>query len=505
MLYSGSALKLKRKHAGSITPGTPLLKEVLSEYIKEPYEIFSLEREWSPGSGASLFKISTKSRDIFLKAMNLEITIESKLEKEKCFIDIAAIRNEHDFIKVIKEKLNLENVPGIIFYTERNNFGFLATEWLTRFSDLIESLDMDEIMRIYNCIHNFAYCLFKNGIVHTDIQENNILFRNKTPVIADFGETRYLQQDLPFNDSIDYKGTNRYGHLGKMPLTKNSGIKGYTCLSRFKKVFDKYIIKKLYGFAKECIFDNSCPYNKDVLQEEDRRIYQSIQIGELKISGQRPFVDERHLAAKTIIEKFILKYGSLVYVDIGSNTGSFCFEIAKLKGISRCIGIEAYEKYVKFANALKFILNSPKTVFYNIVCGEENMQNKIPELNVQSDKRKFVSLFSVYHHIENKESCLDWLKELSPAGVMIEFATQERYYRERGSWDKEAEYIKEKLKVKYANKICTSADYKRPIVVFSDESISYNTMLWLKAVSLIALMKYFFRNLCRRLGRIKFK
>ncbi len=111
--------------------------------------------------------------------MSLSIHVESKLEKEKSFIEIPSIRNEYNFIKKVKDEIGFENVPGVIFYEESEGFGFLATEWLESFEDAMECMNIEETIQVYNRIHNFVKSLFRNNILHTDIHENNIRFRGK--------------------------------------------------------------------------------------------------------------------------------------------------------------------------------------------------------------------------------------------------------------------------------------------------------------------------------------
>ncbi len=497
MEFSQAALENKKKYFGMITTKSLLLKKVIKKYINEGYELRQLERQWEPGGGSSLFQIKTTTQKIFLKAMSLNINVESKLEGEESFIEIPSIKNEYNFITEIK-KISKEDTPEILFYEEAEEFGFLAMEWLESFEEIIETLNIEETIKTYNEIEDFVRNLFKNSIIHTDIHEKNIRFRKKRPVVIDFGETRYFHQDVKFEYSLDNIGKNKYGDVGEMPIIDKNDIKGYTCLLRLRRLFNRSLIEKLESFSRECKFDNSCQFNRDIYQKPDERIYQSVNFGNLKIQGHRPLGDEREKLIKLMCNLISIRYRNLIYMDVGSNIGNFCFEIAKLKKVIRSIGIEAFNNYVIFANALKFILDMGKVSFYNVVCGNENLFIKIPYMERHSDFNYFVSLMSVYHHIENKENCLKDLKKLSPIGLLIEFATQERYYPVRKNWRTEANYIKTILNYKFSYLISESKDYRRPIMLFTNDKSLYLEAL---SVRFCLLLKKKLKNIIINISR----
>ncbi len=480
MEFSQTELENKTRFLDSIRKENSLLKEIINRYLGEDYSLKKIEREWEPGGGSSLFQIQMRNQKIFLKVMNLNINIESKLEKEKAFIKTPSIRNEYDFIREIRNKTGQEHIPAIIFYEEINEFGFLAYEWLEPFDKTLEQMTINEVIETYNEIDCFVNALFDHDIVHTDIHENNIRFRGKTPVIIDYGETRYFRQDLQYHQSLDYTGINKYGNVDYMPVIKRDTVEGYTCLLRLKKVFDKYLIKKLRLFADQCNFDDTCPFNKDILQEPDSRIYQSVDVGGLKIEGQRPLSDEREKLVTKIASFLSFRYSDLIYMDIGCNVGIFCLEVSRLKRVMRCIGIEAFENYVTFATGLKFLKNVEKVSYYKLKCGEDIIHESIEEIKDFQHIKKFITLMSVYHHISNKEKCLESIKHLSPAGVMIEFATQDRYYPERGNWSNESEYIKNMLNCSYSITIIETKDYKRPLVLFTNDRVVYSVVLLMR-------------------------
>jgi malonyl-CoA O-methyltransferase len=114
--------------------------------------------------------------------------------------------------------------------------------------------------------------------------------------------------------------------------------------------------------------------------------------------------------------------------------------------------------------------------------------------------KTFISLMAVYHHLGNKERCLEDIKQISPAGLMIEFATQDRYYPERKNWESESQYIQNKLNHRYSILICRSMDYGRPIMLFTNDKFLYLAAGYLR---LNRLFKTNLRTLRSRLSPLK--
>ena len=492
MQFSNDIIQNKMKYINVVDKNTSILNKILKKYINGNFKIQQIEREWFPGGGSNLFKIVTKNKNYFLKVMCLKIFIESKLEKEKKFLKIPSIKNEYFFIKEIK-KFNIDNIPRIVFYDELENYGFLATEWLEPFEKTIKYMNIDEIIEAYIKIYNFVKSLFENNIIHTDIHEKNIRFRGKIPVMIDYGEARYFRQDTSFEKSLDYAGINKYGNVGKMPISNNNQVNGHTCLKRLKLVFDSYMEKKLLEYSQKCNFGDNCPFNKDILQQPDDRVYQSIKYKGLNIEGQRPGDDRREKFVKFVCKYYSEKFNKLTYIDIGSNIGAFCFKVAELPRVERIFGVEAFKNYIRFAEGVRFILNSGKIMFCNLVCGKDDIYKKICEFdNNIISKKILVTILSTYHHIENKEFFLSNLKKIKPEILLMEFATQDRYYSERGNWENEVFFIKEALKFKFINFLGISEDYKRPLVIYSREKMGI--LLRVKLKFKVDLGKKYFKK-----------
>jgi len=455
MLFNNEVLHKKIFFLDAVLQ-TDFTENIVAQYIAEPFSIKLIPRTWEPGGGATLFCIETNDKRYFLKAKHANLLLESRLESEPNFSSQKSLKNEFDILTAI----NTPWVPKVIFYAEHNNFTFLALEWLEPFEQVVNKMEVGELWQAWNDLTNLVKDLFKRNIVHTDIHELNICFRDDKLVLCDFEEARIVHQNLSFEESLDYCGENLYGNVGFFPSETGKGPPGLTCLLRIRDVFRKLIKNKLPEYLRQCHFDNECPFNLDSLQEQDDRIYQSLNFPDLSVQGQRPERDFRLLLLSYFLSKVSLKDHYVEHLDIGSNLGMFCFKASEHKYVKSSVGIEAFPSFVEAANILKFTYGFEKVNFYEFICG----RNTLLELKKNFN---FVTMLSVYHHISEKDFFLDDLKRLSPSWLLVEFATQERYYKERGSLGKEVAYVQEKLSYPFVYHLADSPDYQRPLILYT--------------------------------------
>jgi predicted Ser/Thr protein kinase len=460
MDFNPAAIDSKKIHLDEILNHRREIERVVARHITEAFTIVDLQRTWEPGGGATLFRIQAADGAYFLKVKHRTVTVESRLESENGYSTKSSLRNEYEIL----QGLAVEYAPKVIFFDEWESFDFLALEWLDPFGEVVSRMSTTEILRVWETLVSDVRDLFTRGIVHTDIHEKNICFRGKRPILCDFEEARYLPQDTTFEKSLDFAGDNRYGNVGNMPEVEGV-LPGLTCLARLRSVFEESVRSRLPEMIRRCNFDDSCPFNLDKLQEPDARVYQSIDLGDLRIEGQRSGRDPRLLIAAHILCKVGRKRDKVFHLDIGSNMGVFCFKAARYPFVAASVGLEAFEPYVSCAKALAFVLRLDNVRFHRFVCGED-------DLSLVAEPSALVTMLSVYHHIANKDAFLDSLRLLTPEAVLAEFATQERYYPERGSWEKEVEHILSHLNYVYAHLLVFSSDYKRPIVLFTNQRLS---------------------------------
>jgi len=473
MLFSPEAIKNKTDHLDSILSHPELVEQVIGTHLSTPFQVEKLERYWEPGGGATLFRIQTESESYFLKVKHRSVFVESRLESAPDFDRRPSLENEAQFLAL----LDSPQTPGVLFYEERDAYCFLALHYLEPFAQAVGRMSFTCLLEAWDELESFIRELHARGIVHSDLHEGNLCFRDDKLVVCDFEEARFLKQELPFEASLDYCGRNLLGDVGEYPSATGKGIGGLTCLVRLREVFQQLVRERLSGFLSECHFDQSCPFNCDELQEEDPRIYQSVNLAGLSIAGQRPVRDSR----KNVLTYFLFRQwqkqkAPVRHLDLGSNLGTFCFHAAGLPFVAETRGFEAFDRYIEAANALRFLLQADKVRFEHFVCGTSNLAD------TGYSGAEVCSMLSVYHHISDREAFLAALRQQRPALLLAEFATQERYYPERGSVFKEIEFVRERLGYRHAVSLMNSSDYLRPLVLFTDEPLSAADRFFMRLV-----------------------
>ncbi|MEI6701942.1 MAG: hypothetical protein WCL71_00220 [Deltaproteobacteria bacterium] len=458
MVINSKVIAIKNQQIDAIHSRPEVLQKLIENQGFHDSEIKKINRIWEPGGGSSLFKLLCPAGDIFLKVKSSEILVENRLECEKQFPTSSSLSNEWFFLTSLASS-GLPWVPKVFFYDEIDNFQFIGFEFLSSFHEQMSKMTIEHILIAWTTIEAAVRHLYSNGIVHTDIHENNICFRGSQPILIDFEEMRYLKQEVPFQESLDVAGENKYGKVGEFP-EGHSKFSGRTCLNRLKKVFQFELSSKLPKLLEKCHFDQGCQYNLDELQEADARIYQSVSFDGTNIEGQRPLRDERLELIDCLFRNIQISSKNIVHLDIGSNLGRFCIQASKIPRVLESHGVEASSNYVLAAKAIAFVTESKNALFHNLVCGVDSIFNVCPNANI-------VTMLSVYHHISYKDYFLNDIKKLPIDYLIGEFATQDRFYPERGTMNAELMHIGHELNLLHQTTISISADYFRPIVLFS--------------------------------------
>lgn len=461
MQFNPAALAAKQRHLDAILADPARVSRVVRALLADvACEITPLPRPWEPGGGASLFQVTTAGDAYFLKVKHLSVTVESKLEGEAAFSSEPSLRNEHRFLLRLADQ---PFVPAVRAYVEEGDHAFLLLEWLTPFEAAVPALGPGMLTEVFAAVEAAVGALYDRGIVHTDVHEKNLLFRGTTPVLADFEEARDLPQREPFRESLDAVGTTVLGDVGAMP-TGPGRVAGLTCLARLRAVFTELVRARLEPLIQSCNFDSSCPFLTALDHGTDARVYQSIQVPGLAVAGQRPADDPRiPMIARVAARLFDRPY---THLDVGSNVGMFNLAMARQPEVRRSIGVEAYDKYVELAKTLAFLAGVANVAFHCAVAGEDALAARLA-----GDSVDLVTIYSVYHHIRNKERFLADLTALAPAYVMLEMASQPECYDGR-TWEAEVELISRGLGMPFGQVLGRSADYARPIVLLSKVPIA---------------------------------
>ncbi|MDR0307496.1 MAG: methyltransferase domain-containing protein [Chitinispirillales bacterium] len=468
MKFNKDVIQLKERYLDSV-PYEFVLKSAKHFLGKEQIQITPVNRPWNPGGGSQLFIANSESNSCFIKAKHKSILVESALESENEFISVSSLENERNFLNKLSYS---HHIPKLLGFQEYDDYLFLAVEVLSPFST-IHRLNPVQIIKSFELLYSFVRELYDMNIIHTDIHEKNVCFREDlTPVIIDFEEARYKKQNVPFECSLDVKGQCEGDDVGNFPIFNNSDIPGFTCMNRLKKVFNSIIKDKLPEYIAKCNFDNSSSFNLDTEQQPDERIYQSINLPDFTIQGQRPINDKRYEQVNDILLYAHSILGRPLHVvDLGSNMGMFSFFCADNAQTASIVGLEGDPRYVEAAKILSFYNDSDKVIFVEYATG----------IVPYSWKTDVLLMLSVYHHVSDKDAFLQELGASNITCILGEFATQERYYPQRGNVYAEIEYIKKVLNFKHAQQISITSDYQRPMIAFhngqSESIYSFNKVV----------------------------
>ncbi len=347
------------------------------------------------------------------------------------------------------------HVPQTFQYSESGEFGFLLLESLVPFADRVGELSAAELVAVYGKLEALTRTMFARNIVHTDIHEQNVMFRGAEPVLIDFEEARVLAQDCAFEESLDYVGATRLGTVGDMP-SETGALPGHTCLSRLRDVVKPLVRAKLDALIQQCNFDSACPFLAALDHGKDERIYQSIDLANLRVEGQRPLQDNRIPQVLDAVRRHFTR--PISHLDIGSNLGRFNLELSRSDLVARSIGVEAYHTYVDLSRVIAFLADNPKVRFHCAECGKDRLSDVLAGESIDC-----VTIYSVYHHIRDKAAFLADLKQLDPELVLFEMPVQPECYSGK-TWQQEMDFICAALGAPGWELVARSDDYERPIL-----------------------------------------
>ena len=463
MQFSAHALDEKTKHLDEIKKYPDVLKRVIVRNIGPDFQIVENQRVWTGGGGTAYIILSSRGK-YFLKVKNKSVCVESKLEEEEDFIDEACV--EHEKNMLVYARNAGVNVPDTIFFDTEDKFQFLATSYVEdSLLDVLKKASVEEILNLWRELVDNVRKLFNAGMIHSDVHEYNLRVSNGHVVLIDLEETRFLSQNCEFERSLDYCGFNGISSLGDFPLAQEQKYSVKTnSLLRMHQVFKKYLIPKVYDYIKECNYDSLNGICTALDHGKSELTYQSIRNKYFSIKGQRGLKDKRPDLIEAIL-KNVLADQNWTFVDVGSNNGLFCREIAKrFSGKIRSIGLEGFHKFNVLAEALAFIEDCKNVEYKDFLCGEDDLRS----LGINNNC--FMTVCSVWHHIQKKDVFMQQLKKMNLKYILFEMPFQKECYEGR-TWEDEIEIIKEKLGFADECYLAVSADYNRPLVLISKEKM----------------------------------
>lgn len=488
MQFNKNAIENKIKHLDEIKFYPELLQKFLEKHLGVNATIKELPRRWT-GGGATLYLIEYDQKKAFLKIKHQDVTVESKLEEEEAFIQESCLFHEYTMLQ--KARNAGVSVPDVIFYDKAEGFELLATEHIPfSLENALQHGDVVHILNLWNSLLNNIRKLFNAGMVHSDIHEYNIRCKSLDEVVLiDFEECRDFKQNCIFEDSLDYVGTNGKSSLGDFPLCNEQKFSIHiNCLLRMKQVFKEYVAEKTKQYLNECNYDSSNGICTSLDHGKSEKTYQPIKNNFFEVDGQRNGEDKRPEIINSICDE-LLKNQKYTFIDIGSNNGLFCREHSKhTNGTSKSIGLEGFQKFNVLARALALLDDCENIEYCDFLCGEDDLQT----LNI--NEPCFVSICSVWHHIQKKQTFLEQLRQLDVLYVFLEMAVQEECYESR-SWEKEVENIKTILAFSDSMILGYSSDYQRPMILISKNQLTIAQKKRLEKIIKKMLQKSFWQHL----------
>ena len=463
MIFSEDVIEAKQKHADDAKNEIEIIKAFLESRINGEYTIEIIEKEGN-GGGATLFHIKGSKINSFLKVKNKTVFVESKLEEESEYIHESALYHEY---RMLEEAQNANvSVPRVLFYGCDDKYDYLATEYICDcLLKELEKCDIEKLIELWNDLEQNVKRLFENDIVHTDIHEHNIMCQNGKIVLIDFEEARFLNQNVSFEDSLDYCGYNEKSNVGLHPcyMLDEYGVP-YTCLNRMKELFKDYMVNKIVEFSKECNYDSTNGICNTLDHGLSNKIYQGINNKYMTIAGQRN-ADERIYYIEAVCD-YLLPDKRFDFIDVGSNNGLFCREMAKYYE-NKCnyYGLEGTHNFNILAKGLAFLEDAKNTKYVDFICGEDSLD----DLHIEGEC--VFTICSVWHHILKKDQFLSELKKRNIRALILEMAVQDKVYDGKG-WKEELKRIENVLEFKGEYILSYSNDYMRPLVLITPNEIT---------------------------------
>ena len=238
-----------------------LMKYSKYKKFKENYEII---REIGQGSFSKVYLVKNILDNKFYAAKKIdkENILEDNINTSMEYWE----KNIFDYIKSVPN----ENIVKSIEYFENSDYIFFIYEYIP--NGMLEKYDKIIIKGIYK---GLLY-LYKHGIIHRDIKAKNIIMKDNTPFIIDFGLSKIMSKNNLCYESygtleyiapeiLEGKGYNHkcdvwsFGIMlhslkyGNTPFDSDENEKGD---SNNKEEIIKQIMEKEYEKKENCPYDD---------------------------------------------------------------------------------------------------------------------------------------------------------------------------------------------------------------------------------------------------------
>lgn len=300
---------------------------------------------------------------------------------------------------------------------------------------LRDQLSTDEKMKILKDVEDATKYINGEGILHTDISSENIIWDGSKCYLIDFEEAKLINSPINMNNSPDFIGGPPccWGDIGY-------GYKTYLCIDSLREwlLYPEFLNLK-DGTTRSGIWNpdsigNTC---EPETTPDDDSIYQNITFGNDIMTGQRnPELRFYYLCASKKVS-----FDNKRILDIGCNFGRLGALLEQFN-IAQYVGMDIDTNYIDIAKGISKLEKRSKLTFITgDICNSET-ENILKDLS--PDGFDLVICQSVYHHFVDKLVFWKIFSNLGCSWFIFEGPVDDSKYLLKDSWSEEKAFIKEK-------------------------------------------------------------
>lgn len=300
---------------------------------------------------------------------------------------------------------------------------------------ILDRLSTDEKMRILAGLEDIIEYINGNGILHTDIGPDNVLWDGKQSYLIDFEESKLIRSPISIANSPDIIGGPPccWGDIG-------FGYNTYSCLDALRawllkeEFLDlKHRVSQIGAWTPYSLGNTCQPWTT----RDDGSPYQTITFGNGEVSGQRdPELRFRYLSTSKRIS-----FAGKKVLDIGCNFGRLGAFLEKFD-ITLYVGLDIAREYINVASEMAKLEGRRNSTFVvGDICNNETMDI----LRTSSPSGYDVVICqSVYHHFVDKDKFWKQFSTLGSRWLIFEGPTDDPTCMLTGSWEGEKGFIRGK-------------------------------------------------------------
>ncbi len=301
--------------------------------------------------------------------------------------------------------------------------------------NLRKQLSINEKQKILKDIENAIMYVNSQGILHADINFENVIWDRDKAYLIDFEEAKQIIPPLDIENSPDVIGGPPccWGDIGY-------GYKTYQCLNALREwlLYPEFLDLKeeinRIGIWNPNSIGNTCDPDST---PDNGSVYQNITFGNETLIGQRN--PEQRFYPLLTSKK--ISFDNKTVLDIGCNFGRLGSFLEKFN-IERYVGIDINSDYIDLAEKIARLENRKKSTFVTGEICNYKMANILTDLSPNG--YDIVLCQSVYHHFVDKRMFWKIFSTLRCHWFIFEGSVNNSKYLIKESWSEEKAMIEEK-------------------------------------------------------------